>query len=295
MHCTFCIVPQTRGAERSRSIGEIVAEVRHLVSRGIKEVTLLGQIVNLYGRHEFPKVDNKSPFVQLLESVHEIEDLERLRFTSPHPIGFRDDLIDAISRLPKLAEHVHLPLQSGSNKILKAMHRAYTAEKYLDLVERIRRARNGVAITTDIIVGFPGETNDDYRQTRDLAEEIQFDNAFVFRYSPRRDTPAAEMPDQIDEHLKEERNQDLLEVVNKSNYRILERLVGSQMEVLCEGPSKTNRERLMGRTRTNKIVVFPPSPKRGPTGESEELVGELVNVRIERANGFSLYGRPLLQ
>ena len=295
MHCTFCIVPQTRGAERSRSIGEIVAEVRDLVSRGVKEVTLLGQIVNLYGRHEFPKVDNKSPFVQLLESVHEVEGLERLRFTSPHPIGFRDDLIDAISRLPKLAEHVHLPLQSGSNKILKAMHRAYTAEKYFDLVERIRRARNGVAITTDIIVGFPGETDDDYRQTRDLVEEIQFDNAFVFRYSPRRDTPAAEMPDQIDEHVKEERNQDLLEVVNKSNHRILERLVGSQVEVLCEGPSKTNRARLMGRTRTNKIVVFPPSPKRRPTGESEELVGELVNVRIERANGFSLYGMPLLE
>jgi len=295
MHCTFCIVPQTRGAERSRSIGEIVDEVRDLVSRGVKEVTLLGQIVNLYGRHEFPKIDNKSPFVQLLESVHEIEGLERLRFTSPHPIGFRDDLIDAISRLPKLAEHVHLPLQSGSNKILKAMHRAYTAEKYLDLVERIRRARNGVAITTDIIVGFPGETDDDYRQTRDLAEEIQFDNAFVFRYSPRRDTPASEMSDQIDEHLKEERNQDLLEVVNKSNHRILESLVGSQVEVLCEGPSKTNRARLMGRARTNKIVVFPPSPKQRPTGESEELVGELVNVRIERANGFSLYGMPLLE
>ena len=293
MHCTFCIVPQTRGAERSRSIGEIVAEVRDLVSRGVKEVTLLGQIVNLYGRHEFPKVDNKSPFVQLLGSVHEVEGLERLRFTSPHPIGFRDDLIDAISRLPKLVEHVHLPLQSGSNKILKAMHRAYTAEKYADLVRRIRRARHGIAITTDIIVGFPGETEEDYKQTRDLVEEIEFDNAFVFRYSPRRDTPAAEMTDQIDEHLKEERNQDLLEVVNKSNRRILERLVGSQVEVLCEGPSKTNRARLMGRTRTNKIVVFPRSKR--PTGESEKFVGQLVNVRIERANGFSLYGMPLLE
>jgi tRNA-2-methylthio-N6-dimethylallyladenosine synthase len=295
MHCTFCIVPQTRGAERSRSIEEIVAEVRDLVSRGVKEVTLLGQIVNLYGRHEFPKVDNKSPFVQLLESVHEVEGLERLRFTSPHPIGFRDDLIDAISRLPKLAEHVHLPLQSGSNKILKAMHRAYTAEKYFDLVERIRRARNGVAITTDIIVGFPGETDHDYRQTRNLAEEIQFDNAFVFRYSRRRDTPAAEMSDQIDEHVKEQRNQDLLEIVNKSNRRILERLVGAQVEVLCEGPSKTNRALLMGRTRTNKIVIFPPLPKRPRTGDSEELVGELVDVRIARANGFSLYGMPLLE
>ncbi len=295
MHCTFCIVPQTRGAERSRCIGEIVTEVRDLVSRGVKEITLLGQIVNLYGRHEFPKVDNKSPFVQLLEAVHEVEGLERLRFTSPHPIGFRDDLIEAISRLPKLAEHVHLPLQSGSNKVLRAMHRAYTAEKYVDLVRRIRRARDGIAITTDIIVGFPGETNGDYKQTRDLVEEIEFDNAFVFRYSPRRDTPAAEIADQIDEHLKEERNQDLLEVVNKSNRRILERLVGSQAEVLCEGPSKTNRARLMGRTRTNKIVVFPLSRKQRPTGESEELVGELVNVRIERANGFSLYGMPLLE
>src|SRR5438309_9170797 len=162
MHCTFCIVPQTRGAERSRSIDEIVSEVRDLASRGVKEITLLGQIVNLYGRHEFPKIDNKSPFVQLLEAVHEIEGLQRLRFTSPHPIGFRDDLIDAISRLPKLAEHVHLPLQSGSNRILRAMHRAYTAEKYVDLARRIRQARDGIAVTTDIIVGFPGETEDDF-------------------------------------------------------------------------------------------------------------------------------------
>src|SRR5262245_38728528 len=161
MHCTFCIVPQTRGAERSRSINDVVVEVRKLVSRGVKEVTLLGQIVNLYGRHEFPKIDTKSPFVQLLESVHEVEGLERLRFTSPHPIGFRQDLIEAISRLSKLAEHVHLPLQSGSNKILKAMHRAYTAEKYIDLVQRIRRAREGLAITNDIIVGVAGETEDD--------------------------------------------------------------------------------------------------------------------------------------
>ena len=182
-----------------------------LVARGVKEVTLLGQIVNLvWSSRISEKSMAKVPFVQLLEAVHEIEGLERLRFTSPHPIGFRDDLIDAISRLPKLAEHVHLPLQSGSNKILKAMHRGYTAEKYVDLVRRIRHARDGIAITTDIIVGFPGETEDDYGQTRDLVEEIQFDNAFVFRYSPRRDTPAAEMPDQIDEHVKEQRNQDLL-------------------------------------------------------------------------------------
>src|SRR5467141_3177109 len=243
MHCTFCIVPWTRGAERSRTIAEIVSEVRALVADGVKEVTLLGQIVNLYGRHEFPAVaavagrgPSTSPFVQLLEAVSAVDGLERLRFTSPHPIGFRDDLIDAISRLPKLAEHVHLPLQSGSNRILKAMHRAYTAETYLDLVERIRRARNGVAITTDIIVGFPGETDDDYRQTRDLVEEIQSDNAFVFRYSPRRETPAAEMPDQIDEHIKEQRNQDLLRVVDESTRRSGQHLLGCCVEVLCEGP-----------------------------------------------------------
>jgi len=285
MHCTFCIVPHTRGAERSRSIDEIVSEVRDLVSRGVKEVTLLGQIVNLYGRHKFPKCDGKSPFVQLLEAVHEIDGLERLRFTSPHPIGFRDDLIDAISRLSKLAEHVHLPLQSGSNKILRAMHRAYTAERYVDLVRCIRQARDGIAITTDIIVGFPGETESDYKQTRDLMEEIQFDNAFVFRYSPRRGTPAAAMPDQIDERIKEQRNQDLLRIVNKSARRAGERLVGCNVEVLCEGPSKTNPARLMGRTRTNKIVVFEGH---------EELGGELVDVRVQQANGFSLYGTPVL-
>ena len=306
MRCTFCIVPQTRGAERSRLLSEIVREVRDLVSRGVKEVTLLGQIVNLYGRHEFPKIDNKSPFVQLLEAVHDVQGLERLRFTSPHPIGFCDDLIDAIARLPKLAEHVHLPLQSGSNKILKAMHRTYTAEKYTELIAKIRQARQGIAITTDIIVGFPGETEDDYRQTRDLVRQIQFDNAFVFRYSPRSGTPAANAPGQIDELAKEKRNHDLLEIVNKSNRRILESLVGSEVEVLCQGPSKTNPARLMGRTRTNKIVVFPPPPRRlyeNPSagqwlprnGEGDELVGELVNVRIERANGFSLYAMPLME
>jgi len=286
MHCTFCIVPQTRGAERSRSIEEIAREVRDLVSRGVKEITLLGQIVNLYGRHEFPKIDSKSPFVQLLEAVHETNGLERLRFTSPHPIGFREELIDAFARLPKLMEHVHLPLQSGSNKILKAMHRTYTAEKYVDLVQRIRRAREGIAITSDIIVGFPGETESDYRQTRDLVDQIQFDNAFIFRYSPRRDTPAAEMPDQVDERVKEERNHDLLEVVNESARRANGPLVGQDVEILCEGPSKTNRARLMGRTRTNKIVVFQGT---------DELVGEVVDVRIERATGFSLYGTPITQ
>jgi tRNA-2-methylthio-N6-dimethylallyladenosine synthase len=286
MHCTFCIVPRTRGAERSRSIEEIVREVRELVARGVKEVTLLGQIVNLFGRHEMAKVGGKSPFVQLLEAVHAIDGLERLRFTSPHPIGFRDDLIEALADLPKVAEHVHLPLQSGSDRILKAMHRPYTAGKYRLLVDRLRQARAEMAITTDVIVGFPGENEDDYRQTRDLVEEIQFDNAFIFRYSTRRDTPAATMAGQIDERVKEQRNQDLLSVVDAAAHRANERLVGRDVEILCEGPSRTNAARLMGRTRTNKIVVFEGNP---------EHAGEIFEVNVQQANGFSLYGTPVVQ
>jgi tRNA-2-methylthio-N6-dimethylallyladenosine synthase len=173
------------------------------------------------------------------------------------------------------------------------MHRAYTAEKYVDLVHRIRQVRDGIAITTDIIVGFPGETESDYRRTRDLVEEIQFDNAFVFRYSPRRGTPAAVIPQQISECVKEKRNQDLLRIVNESTRRAGERLVGHVVEVLCEGPSKTNPTRLMGRTRTNKIVVLPRElPEAGEADNA--LIGQLVDVRIERANGFSLYGMPIL-
>ncbi len=284
MRCTFCIVPRTRGPERSRSISEIAGEVGKLVEQGVKEVTLLGQIVNLYGRHEFPEREGKSPFVQLLEAVHAIDGLKRLRFTSPHPIGFRHDLVDALARLPKVVEHVHLPVQSGSNRILKAMHRAYTAEKYVDLARRIRQARPGMALTTDVIVGFPGETEEDYRQTRDLVEQMQFDNAFVFRYSPRRDTPAATMDLQVDEDVKEQRNRDLLSVVDASARRANERLVGREVEVLCEGPSKTNRARLMGRTTTNKIVVFEAE---------EELTGQTLKIQIKEANGFSLYGTPI--
>jgi tRNA-2-methylthio-N6-dimethylallyladenosine synthase len=281
MHCTFCIVPRTRGAERSRTISEIVREVRELVEHGVKEVTLLGQIVNLYGRREFPKINGRSPFVQLLEAVHAVEGLERLRFTSPHPIGFRADLIAAFGELPKLCEHVHLPVQSGSNRILKAMHRPYTVEKYQRLVDQIREARPGIGLTTDVIVGFPGETDEDYQRTRTLLERVQFDNAFVFRYSPRRETPAAELEGQVEERVKEARNQDLLEVVDASAIRAGERYVGRTVEILCEGPSKTNRARLTGRTRTNKIVVF--------DGEETDI-GQLHDLRIVHSTGFSLSG-----
>lgn len=285
MHCTFCIVPSTRGEERSRPIDQIVAEVRDLVDRGVKEVTLLGQIVNLYGRHEFSKADGKSPFVQLLEAVHDVPGLERLRFTSPHPIGYRDDLIQAFTRLPRLMEHVHLPLQSGSNAILKRMHRAYTREQFLRLVEKLRAAREGIAITTDIIVGFPGETDEDFEATKSLVMEADFDNAFVFRYSPRRDTPAATMDGQLPEAVKEARNQELLEVVNANVARKLEACVGQQMEILCEGASRNNPERMSGRTRTNKIVVFEGAPRHA---------GQVMDVRITRASTSTLYGDPAI-
>ncbi len=285
MHCTFCIVPATRGAERSRRIEEVVREVEDLVLRGVKEVTLLGQIVNLYGRHEFEKRDGKSPFVQLLEAVHAVPGLERVRFTSPHPIGFRDDLVNAFATLPKLMPHVHLPMQSGSDRILKAMHRTYTAAKYMALVEKLRAARPDIALTTDVIVGFPGETDEDYAATRALVEQIGFDNAFIFRYSPRRDTPAATLEGQVPEAVKEERNQDLLRVIDDSARAKGEALVGQRVEILCEGLSKTNAERLMGRSPGNKIVIFEGS---------ERHFGEVFDVKITHSSGFSLYGDPAL-
>ena len=282
MRCTFCIVPDTRGAERSRGMEEIVAEVRALVAGGVKEVTLLGQIVNLYGRHEFPKTpDGRSPFVQLLDAVHAVEGLERLRFTSPHPIGFRRDLVEAFARLPRLMPHVHFPMQSGSDRVLRAMHRPYKSAVYEGLIAQLRAARPDIAVTTDIIVGFPGETEEDYQQTRALTDRIGFDNAFVFRYSPRKDTPAATMADQVPEEVKEARNHDLLSVVNAHAKARPAALVGQHVEILCEGPSKTNPRRLTGRTPQNKIVVFEGHPRQ---------VGQIFDVRVAHSSGFTLYG-----
>lgn len=285
MHCAFCIVPRTRGSERGRSIEEIVEETQTLVHRGVREVTLLGQIVNLYGRHEFEKKDGKSPFVQLIERLHELEGLERIRFTSPHPIGFRNDLIECFAQLPKLMEHVHLPLQSGSDRILKLMRRGYTADSYLKLVEKLRATRAGIAITTDVIVGFPGETEEDYLATRELCQAASFDNAFIFRYSSRRDTLAAAMEEQISEDTKEARNQDLLRIINANCEAKLAACAGTRMEILCEGASKTNANRLSGRTRTNKIVVFEGS---------ERQIGQIFEVLITRSSSSTLYGDPVV-
>jgi tRNA-2-methylthio-N6-dimethylallyladenosine synthase len=287
MRCSFCIVPDTRGKERGRPIHDIVGEVRHLASHGVKEVTLLGQIVNLYGRTEFPKLNGKSPFVQLLEAVHEVDGIERIRFTSPHPIGYRDDLIAAFTYLPKLCPHIHFPMQSGSDRILREMRRPYKNAKFIEICEKMKAARDGLAITTDIIVGFPGETEEDFQATIATVERLQFDNAFVFRYSKRHNTPAAEMEGQLSEPEKESRNQRLLEVVNRIAIAKNQALVGTRQQVLCEGPSKTNAARLSGRTPHNKIVIFDGDPAR--------MTGSLLDIRIEQSGGFSLFGTACLE
>ena len=284
MKCTFCIVPYTRGGERARPIAEIVDEVRRLVDQGVKEVTLLGQIVNRYGIKEFPTIGGLSPFVQLLDLLHALPGLHRIRFTSPHPIGYRDDLIEAFRRLPKLCPHIHLPLQSGSAAILKAMHRPYSPERFLEICRKMREARPDLAITTDIIVGFPGETDADYEATKEIVRAVHFDNAFIFRYSPRRGTPAADLPDemQLPESIKEARNHDLLDLINAQAKEKLAAEVGSIREVLCEGYSKTTETRLTGRSPQNKIVVF--------EGPHDRLRGELLPIRIIETKGFTLYG-----
>src|SRR5471030_838904 len=239
-YCTFCIVPYTRGEERSRTISDIVNECRELVSRGVKEITLLGQIVTSFGKRDVSIQDGKSAFVQLLDAVHEIDGLERIRFTSPHPKGYGDDLIEAYARLPKLCESAHIPVQSGSDRILKLMHRGYTREKFLGIIKKLRRAKPGIGITTDIIVGFPGETEEDFELTLSLCREVQFDNAYIFKYSQRRDTPAAEMPDQVPLAVREERNHRLLDLVNEIAARKYDGFIGRQVEILVEGPSKKN-------------------------------------------------------
>jgi tRNA-2-methylthio-N6-dimethylallyladenosine synthase len=274
MYCTFCIVPYTRGTERSRQIPEIVDEVRRLVDAGVKEVTLLGQIVTSYGR-------KKSEFVKLLAAVNDVPGLERLRFTSPHPKGFGDDLVQAYRELPKLCEHAHLPVQSGSNRILKAMNRGYNREWFLKIVEKLRP----VAISTDIIVGFPGETDEDFEQTASLLREVEFDQAYIFKYSSRRDTPAAEMPGQLPEDVKDARNQMLLSILNAGLDKKHAALAGQTVEILVEGRSGKAGKRMMGRTRRNDIVVFDGSDRHK---------GELLPVKVERATTTTLYGDPVI-
>jgi tRNA-2-methylthio-N6-dimethylallyladenosine synthase len=246
---------------------------------------LLGQIVTSYGKRDIPARDGRSAFVQLLDAVHEIDGLERIRFTSPHPKGYGDDLAEAYGRLPKLCESAHIPLQSGSDRILKLMHRGYTREKFLGIVEKLRRVRPEIGLTTDLIVGFPGETEEDFEQTLALSREVEFDNAYIFKYSQRRDTPAAAMADQVPQTVREERNQRLLGLVNEIAARKYESFIGRQVQILVEGPSKKNPARYTGRTRCNRIVLF---------DGSERHHGQLMDLKIERTGAFTLYGNPAI-
>ena len=284
MDCSFCIVPKTRGDERSRPMAEIVRECAQLAGRGVREITLLGQIVTSYGRRDYEHTGGISPFVQLLEQVNAIPGLRRIRFTSPHPRGFKEDLIAAYGRLEKLCEYVHLPLQSGSNRILKAMNRPYTRERYRRIVEELRAVRPEMYFSTDVIVGFPGETAEDFAQTREVFEACNYDMAYIFKYSIRSGTPAATMADQAGDEVKEERNQVLLKILEANSNRRNAALVGTVQEVLVEGPDKKGRG-YTGRTRGNRVVHF---------AAQERLVGELVPVRIERVSTAVLYGELAL-
>ncbi len=284
MNCAFCIVPKTRGDERARPIEHIVEEIEELAEMGTREITLLGQIVTSYGRREIPFKRGKSPFVQLIERVNEIKGIERIRFTSPHPRGFKQDLVEAYRDVPKLCEYVHLPLQSGSNKILKAMNRPYSRERYLEIVDSLRKVVPDMYFSTDIIVGFPGETENDFEQSRELFEQVGYDMAYIFKYSIRSGTPAAVMGDQLSAEDKERRNQILLDILHKSSLSRNESLVGKVEDVLIEGPSKRG-ELFVGRTRGNRVVHFEAD---------ERMIGEIAPVRIERATISSLYGDLVL-
>jgi tRNA-2-methylthio-N6-dimethylallyladenosine synthase len=276
--CSYCIVPSTRGREVSRPPHELVAEVERLAADGVREVTLLGQNVNSYGR-DLPRHERVT-FAQLLELIDAIEEVERIRYTSPHPKDMREDVIRAHAELAALCEHIHLPLQSGSSRVLKRMRRTYSRERYLDRVAMIREHVPDCALTTDIIVGFPGETEDDFRQTIELAEQVGYDGAFTFIYSPRRGTEAATLPDQVPHELQVERMERLVEVIQRRAHERAQRFVGRTLEVLVEGPSRTDPTRVRGRSRHNKVVNF--------AGLGEP--GELVQVEIEGATSQTLSG-----
>lgn len=285
MNCTFCIVPQTRGAERSRSIEHIVEEVHELAANGTREINLLGQIVTSYGRREISIKNGKSPFVQLIEAINDIPGIERIRFTSPHPRGFKQDLIEAFRDIPKLCEYVHLPLQSGSNRILKAMNRPYSVERYQQIIDDLRNMVPTMHFSTDIIVGFPGETDEDFEQTRTVFDSIGFDMAYIFKYSPRSGTEAEKMVDHISQDIKEARNQILLEILHKHSLKRNQESIGTIEEVLIEGPAKKGENMYTGRTRGYRKVML---------NSAERLVGELVPVVINHVTISALYGELVL-
>jgi tRNA-2-methylthio-N6-dimethylallyladenosine synthase len=277
--CSYCIVPAVRGREVSRRPGEIVAEVERLAAEGVRELTLLGQNVNSWGRDLAPRI--RTEFGELLRACDAVEGIERIRFTSPHPKDFREPVLAAMAECDAVCEHVHLPLQSGSSRILRAMRRTYGRERYLALVEKLRAAIPDLALGTDVIVGFPGETEDDFRQTLEVVEQVRYDSAFTFVYSPRSGTEAAGLPDQVPDEVKRERMERLVELVQRIAAERNAERVGRVEEVLVEGPSRTDPSLLRGRTRRNTTVVF-----AGPA-----VPGELVPVAIEGSTSTTLRGR----
>ncbi|MGH2331895.1 tRNA (N6-isopentenyl adenosine(37)-C2)-methylthiotransferase MiaB [Thermoanaerobacter mathranii] len=275
--CTYCIVPYTRGREKSRKPEDIVAEVKELAQKGYKEITLLGQNVNSYGKD----LDENITFAKLLYKLNEIEGIERIRFMTSHPKDISDELIYAMRDLNKVCEHLHLPVQAGSNKILKKMNRKYTKEHYLEIIDKVRSNIPDIAITTDIIVGFPGETEEDFLETLDLVERVRFDAAYTFIYSKRAGTVAANMPDQVDDAVKHERLERLIELQNKISLEKSAELRGKIVEVLIEGISKRDSNKLTSRTRTNKVVHF--------VGD-ESLIGKLANIKITETKAWTMQG-----
>ena len=276
--CTFCIVPAVRGVEVSRRVGDIAGEVAQLVDDGVVEVTLLGQNVNSYGRD----IEGTPLFARLLRTLDEIPGLERVRFTSPHPKDFRQDSVDAMAECRTVCEHIHLPLQSGSDRVLKLMKRAYSRRRYLEKIEMVRVAIPDVAITTDIIVGFPGETEDDFRETLEVVAEARYDAAYTFQYSPRPMTEAASFDDQVPKEIVQERFERLVTLQEEISLERNQLVVGRTEEVLVEGPSKKNAERLTGRTRTNKPVHF---------ADDGATAGSLREVEITAAQRHHLEGK----
>jgi tRNA-2-methylthio-N6-dimethylallyladenosine synthase len=276
--CAYCIVPSVRGREQSRRPGEILAEVERLTRDGVREITLLGQNVNSYGRDLLP--DIRTDFGELLRACDVVDGIERIRFTSPHPKDFRRPVIEAMAECASVCEHAHLPLQSGSTRILKAMRRTYNRERYLTLAEEMRAAIPDLALSTDLIVGFPGETDEDFEHTVTAVEEVGYDSAFTFVFSPRRGTEAAEMAEQVPDEVKHERIERLIEVVQRVAEARNQERIGRVEEVLVEGPSRTDESLLRGRTRRNTTVNF--------TGSAQP--GELVPVEIEAATSTTLRG-----
>jgi tRNA-2-methylthio-N6-dimethylallyladenosine synthase len=275
--CSYCIVPYVRGREKSRSSREIIEEVRHLAEMGVKEIFLLGQNVNSYGKG----LEEEIRFPGLLHRINEIEGLHRIRFTTSHPADLSGELIQAFSKLPKLCEHIHLPFQSGSDRILKAMHRGYTKESYLEKIDCLKKACPSIALTADVIVGFPGEEEKDFEETLDLLQKVRFDDLFSFKYSQRKGTRAAQFMDKVEEKVKHDRLSILQEIQKGITLQKNQELEGRVEEVLVEGRSKQSDQDVTGRTRSNKVVNFEGNL---------ELVGQLVPIRITKVYPHSLRG-----